>query len=341
MMDHSAPADLSALREELKAFAERWEVVVMPYDPSATAIPESVWVPGETALRQAGRDPVTVSEVEQAAFHAPAIREWMKQVIHPSWSKWVDRLDDLTLWRRAHVTQDQRFDDHGEAVQGMVTEKAVALFLHDFAPLADRIVNALGRRRWPDEPPNPPEVPEWIRPDDLAADLFGIESNNSHEAGKLCLLWGAMANNPRAFHRPLGWPRKVELWARQLVVPIEQGNGYRTLRQPIQWARDAFEHLAAEQPTTKSDAAKVQNRAPLGVTRIGYLGGTDLADALGVHASRRDAFFRQLERKRTSLGDDSWQEVYDPRPNSPRFQYRVDSAQLVQLAAAYQNPKLD
>ena len=71
----------------------------------------------------------------------------------------------------------------------------------------------------------------------------------------------------------------------------------------------------------------------------GFLGGADLADAMGIHPTRRDAFFRQLERQRQSLGDDCWHEVCEPRPNSPRFLYRVDSPKLRDLATAYKAPK--
>jgi len=71
----------------------------------------------------------------------------------------------------------------------------------------------------------------------------------------------------------------------------------------------------------------------------GFLGGAALADALGIHATRRDAFFRQLERQRLSLGDDCWHEVREPRPNSPRFLYRADSAMLRDLATGYKTPK--
>ena len=71
----------------------------------------------------------------------------------------------------------------------------------------------------------------------------------------------------------------------------------------------------------------------------GYLGGASLADAFGIHATRRDAFFRQLERQRLKLGDDSWHEVREPRPNSPRFLYRADSPKVCEVAAAYKKPK--
>jgi hypothetical protein len=71
----------------------------------------------------------------------------------------------------------------------------------------------------------------------------------------------------------------------------------------------------------------------------GFLGGVALADALGVHASRRDAFFKQLERNRKELGDEPWREVANPRPNSPRFLYRADAPRVRELAAAYKDPK--
>jgi hypothetical protein len=76
----------------------------------------------------------------------------------------------------------------------------------------------------------------------------------------------------------------------------------------------------------------------LGVT-TGFLGGAELADALGIHATRRDAFFRTLERHRMSLGDNCWHEVREPRPNSPRFLYCADSPKLLDLATGYKTPK--
>jgi hypothetical protein len=71
----------------------------------------------------------------------------------------------------------------------------------------------------------------------------------------------------------------------------------------------------------------------------GFLGGRALAVALGVHPSRREAFFVQLQRKRISLGDDCWIQVADKGPNRPEFLYRADSPHLRNLAAAYVKPK--
>jgi hypothetical protein len=71
----------------------------------------------------------------------------------------------------------------------------------------------------------------------------------------------------------------------------------------------------------------------------GFLGGADLAEALNIDPTRRQAFFRQLERQRLHLGDNCWHEVRDPRPNSPRFLYLVDSPKLRYLAAGYKTPQ--
>lgn len=71
----------------------------------------------------------------------------------------------------------------------------------------------------------------------------------------------------------------------------------------------------------------------------GFLGGSALANTLGIDATRRNAFFQQLGRIRKKLGDDNWHEVQEPRPNSPRFIYRVDSPSLHEFAAPYKKPK--
>lgn len=71
---------------------------------------------------------------------------------------------------------------------------------------------------------------------------------------------------------------------------------------------------------------------------IGFLGGSELTDALGVHPSRREAFWQQLGRLREELGDACWQESTNPRPNAPKYTYRADSPKIREIAMAYQNP---
>lgn len=72
----------------------------------------------------------------------------------------------------------------------------------------------------------------------------------------------------------------------------------------------------------------------------GFLGGAELADAFGIPATRRHAFFQRLTRERRDLGDDCWHQVAEPRPNTPRFIYRVNSPSLVALAKEYTESKL-
>ncbi|MBN2580958.1 MAG: hypothetical protein JXB10_18385 [Pirellulales bacterium] len=71
----------------------------------------------------------------------------------------------------------------------------------------------------------------------------------------------------------------------------------------------------------------------------GFLGGEALADALGVHPTRRKAFIRQLERQRIGLGNDCWHEVHEPQPNSPKFLYLAGAPEIHKLAAKYKTPK--
>jgi hypothetical protein len=99
----------------------------------------------------------------------------------------------------------------------------------------------------------------------------------------------------------------------------------------------ALSLLDRQKIKAKLAAEPASNAGPDSPT--GFLGGAALADALAVHSTQRDAFFQRLMRQRMSLGDDCWHEVRDPRPNSPRFLYRVDSPKLRDLAAGYKNPK--
>ncbi len=112
--------------------------------------------------------------------------------------------------------------------------------------------------------------------------------------------------------------------------------------------RDAFEAVRAElrrRGVLSDPVAGLEGKASADAdggpeSSSGFLGREDLADALGIHATRRDAFFQQLSRRRKSLGDDNWHEVRDPQSNSSRYLYRADSPKLRDLAAGYVTPKL-
>lgn len=129
---------------------------------------------------------------------------------------------------------------------------------------------------------------------------------------------------------------------RSMVIPgiIQTPHGVVT---PYQLPNNSFPSGAdseAEAKTTDAPASlPAANASPIEpASTSGFLGGANLAEALGVHPTRSNAFFWQLERRRLKLGDDSWHEVRDPRPNAPRFIYRVDSPLIRSLAARYQRP---
>jgi hypothetical protein len=65
----------------------------------------------------------------------------------------------------------------------------------------------------------------------------------------------------------------------------------------------------------------------------------ELAKALGIHETRRQAFFMRLSRERPSLGDDCYKEVRNRRANEARFLYNVNSPKLQALAAEYRHPR--
>lgn len=110
---------------------------------------------------------------------------------------------------------------------------------------------------------------------------------------------------------------------------------------------DAQVYVPKERVQETADAAVkaavkalgVQQQPPAPAAPIGLLGGQELADALGIHPTRRDAFFRQLTRWRLRLGDGNWDERKEPRHKATRFVYRADSPTLQALAARYREPQ--
>ena len=91
---------------------------------------------------------------------------------------------------------------------------------------------------------------------------------------------------------------------------------------------DLFDDNARQDPTEESGS----------IVGRGFLGGEELVKALGIHSTKRRAFLKLLERHRKTLGED-FQQVQNPRPNSPRFLYRADSPKILELAKAYRHPK--
>lgn len=71
----------------------------------------------------------------------------------------------------------------------------------------------------------------------------------------------------------------------------------------------------------------------------GFLGGADLARVLSIAPSRKDAFFKRLERERRRLGDDCWRQVRSRQANSPEYLYRTGARSIRAIAKDYQSEK--
>ena len=112
---------------------------------------------------------------------------------------------------------------------------------------------------------------------------------------------------------------------------LELADRFRELRQVIEAECDPRSNELREH-LHRLIALSSQSSQPVG---RGYLGGSELADALGVPAERREAFLKDLERRRHRLPDADWQEVERTAPRKPKYLYRTDSPVLRAIADRY------
>lgn len=105
------------------------------------------------------------------------------------------------------------------------------------------------------------------------------------------------------------------------------------------WWRELENNATGHISTPSSPAPQKTEQLSDESNYPGFLGGKDLAILLGIHPTRIEAFCRKLDRIRLKLDNDSWHEVSEPRPNAPRFLYRVDSPEIQAISAAYKHPK--
>jgi hypothetical protein len=136
------------------------------------------------------------------------------------------------------------------------------------------------------------------------------------------------------------WPNEAaSLFGSNVVAATGQSSSDTDLRSSIGSVADtlAVRILSPNPSDATADTETVDGPGEaLSSMETGFLGGTYLADALGVLPTRRSAFLRRVNRLRVErkLGDD-WCEVTNPRPNCPRYLYRVGSPKLHALAMAY------
>jgi len=148
-------------------------------------------------------------------------------------------------------------------------------------------------------------------------------------------------------------PRQEDLdLAYQLFGPLADRPPWQkifdTLLQRLPWSDvrplSCFEALAiyyelvTGKPATAEQPSKSDSLPPGHPT--GFLGGKELADALGIPPEHVDTFLRQVSRLREQPGelpDTDWMEVTDRPRNQPRFLYRVDSPKIQDLARRYRH----
>ena len=118
--------------------------------------------------------------------------------------------------------------------------------MSEFAPLAERIVDALGGPDFIPDPGNPPSWPDWHvrdRAGDLAGTLTG--THNTDEAAKRLLWWAAAANNPSRFNRTkASFPGLMGTESRKLICPCPSWNkrtAWRAVHQPWEWVDELLE----------------------------------------------------------------------------------------------------
>jgi hypothetical protein len=121
------------------------------------------------------------------------------------------------------------------------------------------------------------------------------------------------------------------------------------------WPSAESQHAAVEKAAEQPEAAPQAQQAPEnratnapqsqgGDTTVptGFLGGQELAKALGVPEKQHGSFLRALGRLRkpaagkpAQLADTDWQEVQNIRQNAAKFLYRLDAPAVQQLAERF------
>jgi hypothetical protein len=173
-----------------------------------------------------------------------------------------------------------------------------------------------------------------------------------HELRRLTI--GRKCRNPFSAARERQLVDEVEAAARRLLGRLLASRSYQRLCLHYSTGDKESECRAVRGRAARQIAVEyAKRRADFGLAKrrvrahshsggcpplMGFLGAAELADALGVHASRRVAFVKQLERDRPALGNDC-QEVEEPQPHCPRFLYRAGSPKLRDLAQRYKKPK--
>lgn len=197
----------------------------------------------------------------------------------------------------------------------------------------------------------PPIIVESVPPHEWRLTSSGIDARNDLDAGLSAgidfVLWrGAFDGCHRVLPDGLKFQRPHVPGYGKLESLVEHAVGPELPRvNTANWAEGADAIAARIVPELGALVAEYfKAHAPMpaapsaGPSQLGFLGGTELCDALDVHRSRRDAFQKQLERERNALmGSGDCREVRQPPPNTPTFLYRVSA--VAEIAKGYRTSK--
>ena len=200
---------------------------------------------------------------------------------------------------------------------------------------------------------NPPFVVESVPPREWRLTECGSIARRDIEAGDVrpldFVLWRGFfdgRSRPSSDGRIVG---RVQVAGHGSLDSLsERVNGPELPRVNVaNWGEGAdvlAGQLAPALSEMMADYFKAQTRTAVGVGPnggpVGFLGGAELCEALGIHPTRRDPFLKQLERLRLTIviaGD--CREVREPPPNTPTYLYRLNAPTVVDVAKAYREPK--
>jgi hypothetical protein len=199
----------------------------------------------------------------------------------------------------------------------------------------------------------PPFIVESLPPREWRLTEYGILARNDIDAGDTSgldfVLWrGFFDGRPRPTPDGRSVRREPVPGYGKLESLTERESGPELQRVNVaNWGEGADALASRLMPDIakmmanyfKAHAPPTDGEGSSGV-QLGFLGGAELCEALGIHPTRRDSFLKQLERLRRPLvvaGD--CREVREPPPNTPKYLYRVNAAMVVDTAKGYRESK--
>jgi len=227
------PNVISACLQDLERFGKRCEAAAERIDHRTYEVPPELLSAGGRQLRQwVDSNVPMLSPKQRAKFESAAKQRGFSVESTP-----LPKLNDDQLRDRLAEWMGRMLANEHERVRGLVADQVENLIMNEFRPLAGKIVKALGSwQLLSDKIPAAPKAKPYKcdRDDNLVCSVCGVQDGDTRRAGCRILLWGAMADEPRAYSRELNYGKQLAAWARaKLVIPLIDADGYRMLCQPF------------------------------------------------------------------------------------------------------------